>query len=484
MNSSKRKYRILVATDSINTKTGYARVGSHILNALHAAGHEVAQLAWYHAYQPVLRKPWSTFTTFKDHNGCCRRGPAICEKYQGDRIRYIGLDKSNTPVSVDKDGMYCSRGTRVESDRYGHSTINVATAIFRPDIVITVGDQWMCQSADTCQLRDTYIHIMYAAVDGEPLPRYTQRPGHFLDWQELYEKTDISVAYCSWAKDAINEMVGREVVDAVIPFGVDSHVFRHLSAERKRQLRMNDNLGFVSVGRTMGSVIWNAEVPKEDDFNILYAGRNIQRKNIPFIMETVAKFKDRGLESSHRKIKLFFHMPYHDNGWNMDELIRQYNAYDWVRANPRVRPGVGPEDDELNEIYNTADLHLHMSAAEGFSLPALESLSAGVITTSMNYSAPPSWGKDALQLIEPIVIRQEPMTNLGRAYPDIDHAISVLKQVYDMTKEERIALSQKGRALANTLSWHRFAQSWIDLINNMDIANVRRLREEDSNNQV
>jgi len=216
--------------------------------------------------------------------------------------------------------------------------------------------------------------------------------------------------------------------------------------------------------------MWNMWNPKPDDFNILYVGRNIQRKNIPFMFETIAEFKKRGYETD-RRIKFLMHMPFHDNGWNMDELIRQFDAYEWVLVNPSVSPGVGPEDRELNEIYNLADVHLHMSAAEGYDIPNLESLSAGVITTAMDYSAPPSWGGDVLQLIDPIIIRQEPMTNLGRAYPDVGHAAEVLNRIYCMPMEEKTKLWAKGRILAEKLSWNKFRDNWVNLIDRVEIPN-------------
>lgn len=463
-----KKYKILVTSDSTNSKTGYARVATKILETLHSDGHIVAQLAWFHSSKPLLRRPWITYTTYKDHTRCCNRGTMISELYQDGRIRYIGLDKEHKPISKDEDGVYCGKGARIEQDKYGQNSINLATATFDPDIVISIGDQWMCQPAQESQMRDSYIHIMYAAVDGEPLPRFTQLGGHYLDWQELYEKTDIPIAYCDWAKDVINEMVDSECVTKVIPFGVNLSIFKNINYERKNELRSHDRK-FLSVGRSRGGVLWDSSPSTKNDFNILYVGRNIQRKNIPFLFEAIRKFKDAGYEDPNRPIRFLFHSPYHDNGWNMDELLRQYDAYDWFKVNPLIRPGIGPDDNELNDVYNMADIHFHMSAAEGWDLPVLESMAAGVPTTSLDYSAAQSWGRDGLFLIDPIVIRQEPMTNLGRAYPDVNHAVEVLKTLYNMSKKERIDVAIKGRNLATKYSWNAFRQNWLNLINEIKL---------------
>lgn len=464
---SKPKYKILVVSDASNSKTGYSRVAVKIMEALHSDGHIIAHLAWFHNPKPVIRRPWATYTTFKDHSKCCGRGNLISELYREGKIIYIGLDKNYMPVSRDNDGVSCGRGTRIDADRYGHSSINLATATFAPDIVISIGDQWMCQPAEESQLRETYRHIIYAAVDGEPLPRFTQQGAHYLDWQDLYTKVDIPVAYCNWARDTINDMVGHECVTEVIPFGVNLSTFTNLNYETRKDLRTKDTR-FVSVCRSRGGVLWDGIKSSVNDFNILYVGRNTQRKNIPFIFDTIKLFKDRGYEDPNRPIRFLFHSPYHDNGWNMDELIRQNDAYGWVKVNPLMRPNLGPEDDELNEIYNMADVHLHMASAEGWSLPLLESMAAGVLTTALNYSAPPSWGSDGLFLIDPIVIRQEPMTNLGRAYPDVKHAVEVLKRIYDMPKVERLKMCQHTQSVAAKYSWHTFRQNWINLINTIE----------------
>lgn len=468
-----KKYKILITSDATNGIGGYSRVAAKLLEALHSDGHAVAQLGWFHDAKPFLRRPWLTYTTYKDHTHCCGRGTLIAELYQHGRVKYVGLDKNHTPISKDKDGVFCGKGVRIEHDKYGSDSINLATATFNPDIVISIGDQWMCQPAQDSQMRNSYIHIMYAAVDGQPLPRFTQLGGHYLDWQELYEKADIPVAYCNWAKDVINDMVGAECVTKVIPFGVNLSTFKNLNYELKNELRTKDRR-FLSVGRGRGAVLWDVSPLGKNDFNILYVGRNIQRKNIPFMFETIRKFKDAGLEDPKRPIQFLFHSPYHDNGWNMDELLRQYDAYSWVKVNPTVRIGIGPDDNELNDIYNMSDIHFHMSSAEGWDLPALESLAAGVLTTALDYSAPPSWGRDALFLIKPAIIRQEPMTNLGRAYPDVSDAIMVLQRLYTMSKKDRITALGQGRRIAERYSWSLFRRNWIDLINGIELDNDRQ----------
>jgi len=452
------------------------------MQALHKAGHEVAQLAWFHRSENLLHRPWQTFTTYKDHKKCCGRGDYISEVYRDMKVSYLQVDKeTGYPQAVGKDFPYCPHGQRLSGDIYGQMSIDLVVSIFQPEIVISIGDQWMCASIEGCIFRGSFKHVMYAAVDGAPLPRYTIKNGHRLDWRQLYLDVDYPVTMCNWAAEEVDKMVDDGgVACKTILHGVDTDCFHPLSSTQRTRIRSGNTPGFIEIGRSSGSGIWDRVTNLDDDFLVLYVGRNMSRKSIPFLFRTIRQFKDEGLEDKD-KVRLLLHMPYKDVGWNMDELIRIYDAYDWVMVNPQVKVGTGPDDKELNKVYNMADVSLHMSSAEGFALTLAESLSAGVPTTALDYSAPPSWGGEVLQLIRPIEVIQEPVTNLGRAVPDIDDAVKTLKRIYDMPRKERIEVSKAGRRfMVKGFNWKgSITPSWVALVDTISLDGITPLSSQD-----
>jgi glycosyltransferase involved in cell wall biosynthesis len=79
------------------------------------------------------------------------------------------------------------------------------------------------------------------------------------------------------------------------------------------------------------------------------------------------------------------------SGWNLASLASQLGVADNFHYNPNIRPTAGYDDKSLNIIYNCMDVFTCPTTAEGFGLPIMEAMSAGVPTLLPNYSAYTDW---------------------------------------------------------------------------------------------
>jgi glycosyltransferase involved in cell wall biosynthesis len=176
---------------------------------------------------------------------------------------------------------------------------------------------------------------------------------------------DKCIVFTDWATDVINKTCrivtnGKELKNiTTIPHGVDTNIWKPLSEEqiknaRKKYFGINDNTFLV------GSV-----------------ARNQPRKRLDGLMMTLKKFVDK-YETKDRKIRCYFHCSLQDNiGWDLQWLSAWYGIMDRVIFDKNLQPGIGPTEEQLNEIVNCFDAHVSLTNSEGWHLPALETAAAG-----------------------------------------------------------------------------------------------------------
>lgn len=119
----------------------------------------------------------------------------------------------------------------------------------------------------------------------------------------------------------------------------------------------------------------------KDKFVCLFVGVNQQRKKIPFLLEAFAKFaqdKEDALLVLHTQPKPArpsFH------GWDIQYLLQQYGLENKaVISNDQVSKA------KLNKLYNFATVLVSATGGEGFNLPAVEAMMAGLPLVLPNYT--------------------------------------------------------------------------------------------------
>ena len=112
---------------------------------------------------------------------------------------------------------------------------------------------------------------------------------------------------------------------------------------------------------------------KEFDFVMFFNSRNIRRKQIPDTLFAYKIFIDSLTVEQARKCAFVLHTQVvDDNGTDL------YAVVNHLFPNMRVIfSGQQVNHDDLNCLYNIADVTVNISNAEGFGLSALESIMAG-----------------------------------------------------------------------------------------------------------
>jgi len=420
------KKKILIVTDSYRIQTGFANVGRHIADHLYATGRwDIAYLGWYDQESAINRPHFRLYTTRLDAFG-----------------------------QVD------------QNDKYARFSFPIAIEHESPDVVLCIGDIWMCQyyvNAMTGQgpanyvpeyLRNTYKIVNYLAIDGEPVPNYTKHQGLDLDWPKTMAQMDKVVCFSQWAKDAVNirsqKSVERDVCHDWFHHGVDTSVYRPFPKDAKAMLKKK----FFRLPE---------HVPLFGMFS-----RNQPRKAQDKAIEAFAKYLK--MLPPNTDARIYFHCPIIDQGWNLRDLADDYGVAKNVILNERLQVGMGVTDGELNELYNACDATVLPTRSEGFGLTVLESMSAGTPVITTDYSAQAEFSRDnGALLIKVQTFDHEPGLNIKRAMVDTDHLASLYKRISSDPKL-REDLGRKGRRKAISMDWYKICCQWDEFLWNIDIS--------------
>ena len=211
-----------------------------------------------------------------------------------------------------------------------------------------------------------------------------------------------------WLKGELATWLGDERRIHVVPFGVDRAFFSEAPAARER-----------------GRSEWR--IPN-DAFVVLHVGSMVERKNVPLVIETVARL--RSVADAY-----LLQVGGRFTG-SQQQLIDRLNLRRFVRS-------VGSADEPtLRRAYRTADVLLFPSLYEGFGYPVLEAYASGLPVVTSGAGGLREVGGDALVVVE------------GR---DPGAYVAALEELFDDPSRQEI-LVDRGRARARQFTWQRTAE--------------------------
>jgi len=211
-----------------------------------------------------------------------------------------------------------------------------------------------------------------------------------------------------WLKAELATWLGDAQRIHVVPFGVDRAFFSESPAARER-------------GRT------DWRIPG-DAFVVLHVGSTFERKNVPLVIETVARL--RSVADAY-----LLQVGGRFTG-SQQQLIDRLNLRRFVRS-------VGAADEPtLRRAYRTADVLLFPSLYEGFGYPVLEAYASGLPVVTSGAGGLREVGGDALVVVE------------GR---DPGAYVTALEELSDDPSRQEI-LVERGRARARQFTWQRTAE--------------------------
>lgn len=383
--------------------TGFATVSRNILRHLHSTGkYELAELGWFAPRRDT----------------CLQENMPQWKVYTTDSSSFVNADL----------------------DRYGKKSLPNVLSDFRPDILFTIGDEWMTNHATDHKNKFGYLTASYFPIDSLPV---------FASWCETFKKPDATVMYGQWGIEVVRQRDPDFNPAGYIYHGIDTSVFHPVSKEERDAMRKKMGLD-------------------EDSFLVGNCNRNQPRKNIPALVKAFAMFQkehrmcpvthkpwfsrkedlymneffyvisdmpffqkmiedptispftgEKGILIKEKpKAKLYLHMCMDDVGWDLREYIGRFKLAHNVILNPGLQVGHGVSDKELNLIYNSMDVSCSPTIGEGFGLSILESMACAVPILVTNYSAHTEWCKPGGLLIKVKTFFTEPKSNHERALCD------------------------------------------------------------------
>jgi glycosyltransferase involved in cell wall biosynthesis len=402
--------------------------------------------------------PIDYYTIMKNHSKCCGKGQIIeHRKKNSSKVEYI-IPTLSLKLSPNQN--FCPHATNIESDLYGQDSSFFVIQHFKPDIVIPINDMWGLYHYNFLLNRGNFLCVPYLAIDSEcfPLKISPQRP-HMpvIDTVQFVGGSNKVVVFTNFARDTLNKAIALVVKDKVannievIPHGVDRNLFKPL--DNKDELREK---------------YFHIE-PDQKVFLLGSVHRNQPRKRLDAIMQIMRIFIDK-YEKANHKIMCHFHCAMEDKmGWDLQHIAIYYNVLDRCIFDNKLRPGFGVPEPILNEIMNTYDAHLVPSNSEGWHLPLLETMSAGIPNVVTDYSAHGDWTGDAALKIKIIARIHEVRTNHIKGIADIEHAAKQVSLLYNSPKMCR-DYSRRSIDLAEELQWSNVCQQWKGLIDGLDIS--------------
>ncbi|HYT82054.1 MAG TPA: glycosyltransferase family 1 protein [Gemmatimonadales bacterium] len=220
-------------------------------------------------------------------------------------------------------------------------------------------------------------------------------------------QADAYIVGTEWLKRELATWLGDDRRIHVVPFGVDRAFF-----------------GESPVARERGRRDWR--IP-EDAFVVLHVGSTVDRKNVPLVIQTVARLR-QDTDAYLLQVGGRFTGP-------QEQLI---DRLDLRRA---VRSVAAADETTLRRAYRAADVLLFPSLYEGFGFPVLEAFASGLPVVTSGAGGLKEVGGDAVVVVE------------GR---DPAAYLQALEGLDD--EDFREELIQKGWARARRYTWQGTAE--------------------------
>lgn len=433
-----RKKRILFCSEATFLNTGYATYTREILNYLHQTGkYEIAEMASYG----------------QRHDA---RAANIPWKFYG--------------VIPDEK---CSESERKQyyefpTAQFGELLFEAACLDFLPDVVCDIRDFWMLDFQERSPFRPFYKWCIMPTVDAYPQAR---------QWIATYQSADACLTYSEWAGEVLKKQSGGKINYLGISPPSAHPAYKPIA--NKTQLRSTFNVG-------------------ADSFIIGTVMRNQRRKLYPDLFEAFKILLSN--VKNPEKYFLYCHTSYPDLGWDIPELLQQYNlsskVYFTYICPETKKPFVslfrgavtqsaytgkfgsmlsnvknGLEYEDLSKIINMFDLYVQYANCEGFGLPQVEAAACGIPVMATDYSAMESVVRNLGGTpIKPKALYKELETGCFRAVPDNELTAKLIEEFFALSKEERAELGNKTRlAFEEHYRWNKSGKMWEDYFDSIEI---------------
>jgi len=433
-----RKKRVLFCSEATFLNTGYATYTREILNYLNSTNkYELAELSAY--------------------------GEKNDPRAKNIPWKFYGVMPNQNDSDEEKQ-----RYAAMATNQFGEFRFEEVCLEFQPDFVCDIRDFWMLDFVERSPFRNYFRWVLMPTVDAYPQAR---------QWIATYQSADACLTYSDWAGKVLTEQSGGKI--NYLGSSPPSAHPAYQPIENKLELKVS--LGIDPTTKIIGTVM-----------------RNQRRKLYPDFFHAFRLFLD-SVENKNQYL-LYCHTSYPDLGWDIPELLNQYQLSSHVlftyvcgqTGKPfaslfkgaivqspysgqygatlaSVRNGLSYED--LAKIINLFDLYVQYANCEGFGLPQVEAAACGVPVAGTDYSAMESVLRQLDGIpIKPKALYKELETGCFRAVPDNELAAKLFKEFFDKPQEERkkIGLNTRQKFLEH-FQWDKSGRMWENYFDSQEI---------------
>lgn len=372
----------------------------------------------------------------------CTRSVCGYLAVSGWDVHVLGLSYYGSPHDYPYKIHPCYEPFDFGLDIYGKYRLARLIVTLQPDIVVILNDPWNVRGylAEIDKIRDKISVppiVGWLAVDSKN--------------QKGYELNDLSWVV-TWTQFAADELVkGGYIKDnhlSVVPLGVDTSIFYQVNKSDSRRIVLSDIID---------------ALPLPDDAYIVgTVGRNQYRKRLDLTIEYFAEWIN-ACSIDNAYLYLYVAPTGDTGGCDIRSLVKYYGiGRRVILAEPNI--GVGQDEQFMRSVYSAMDCYLTTSQAEGWGLPALESMACGVpciLPDAAAFSAQGGWtGEAALHVPCSSRALTAPLNSFPYtigSIPDKSATVQSLQLLYT-EKRWRQALSERGMALSRDLTWDNTAR--------------------------
>lgn len=305
----------------------------------------------------------------------------------------------------------------------------------KPDVVLYSHDAFLVGEA-AIELRNAVPgvrQIGYFTIDGEPV---------YHRWRDLFERMEAIVVPSLYGQRAIED-AWVDMPTTVIPYGVDRTVYRPPTAISKNDLKKHVD-EFFKANLTIKTKL----AKLQNNFSVIVVGMNQSRKNLGAV-----HYAWREFAAKHDDVSLVLIT----HSQSPTQMIGTYDLNCFAdMKNSLILYTTVPEDAYVR-ILAACDCLLHPSLGEGFGLPVLEALSAGVTPIVTDFAATTDFCTEENSYLLPWV----PIVgeyNTVRAVVTNDGVVNTLERAYQDWKAGKLESKVwAGTQMAEAYSWDRAA---------------------------
>jgi glycosyltransferase involved in cell wall biosynthesis len=303
--------------------------------------------------------------------------PHLTGKYE---VHHFAL--SYTGPMFQPESGYTVYPNVVRGDGFGVEQLPPLVKKIRPHLALILNDPWFMPFHHTLfSTQDPPVPVvLYTAIDNEVQDAY--------NFEDLGYAGRI-VVFTDFAKQVISDLSAKYPSLyfpplEVIPHGIDTGRFHMLVPGDRGKSR-----------EAARDVLFYDRPWLRNQFIVLNANKNQERKRIDITMEGFAKFA-RGKSD----VKLYLHMGMQMMYYDVKALIEKFSLAGKVILTSEEPTHPDVSDHELNILYNACDVGLNTAGAEGWGLVSFEHAATGVAQIVPGHTACTGIWQDAALLLE------------------------------------------------------------------------------------